>query len=449
MTTRTMFVLGVAALLLSGTPAAWAAEAGLIDFLKSTKRCYECDLSGADLSGLDLTGADLRKASLSDSNLIGTNLTGAKLESADLTGATVSEETNLAFANLSGADLSKLKLRFQDRALAAIKGCDDYARVKDKGMNFRAANLTATNFRNSDLRGATFYLAFRKPDVDGLDFADAQLCGSRFDEVKLSNASFARADLKGAVFRNGDLSEAYFVAADLRDAAFVQMRLEGSNLGKAKVAGAQFEPGDTPSVGLMGNVTGLAELVWKDSPTGMVLLRKAFKEVGMRAEERATTFAIEHSRRLKEGTINSTLQYILFEVTCLWGMSATRPLITLFALIVIFCIPYMVMLVKPSNSGSIWRQFDADRVGGSAGVPELLQISDYRTPLYAFWFSFISAFTIGWKELSVGVWVNRLNPHATTLRGMGLARTLAGLQSIISVYLLALAVLSYFGRPFE
>jgi hypothetical protein len=35
------------------------------------------------------------------------------------------------------------------------------------------------------------------------------------------------------------------------------------------------------------------------------------------------------------------------------------------------------------------------------------------------------------------------------LRATGWVRTVAGIQSLLSVYLLALWVLTYFGRPFE
>jgi hypothetical protein len=35
------------------------------------------------------------------------------------------------------------------------------------------------------------------------------------------------------------------------------------------------------------------------------------------------------------------------------------------------------------------------------------------------------------------------------MKGTGWVRTVSGIQSLISVYLLALAALTYFGRPFE
>jgi hypothetical protein len=42
-----------------------------------------------------------------------------------------------------------------------------------------------------------------------------------------------------------------------------------------------------------------------------------------------------------------------------------------------------------------------------------------------------------------------MQPREYTLRATGWVRTVSGIQSLLSVYLLALWVLTYFGRPFE
>ena len=65
------------------------------------------------------------------------------------------------------------------------------------------------------------------------------------------------------------------------------------------------------------------------------------------------------------------------------------------------------------------------------------------------YFSLLSAFHIGWRELSLGTWLSRVQPREYQLVATGWVRTVSGLQSIISVYLLALWILTYFGRPFE
>jgi hypothetical protein len=67
----------------------------------------------------------------------------------------------------------------------------------------------------------------------------------------------------------------------------------------------------------------------------------------------------------------------------------------------------------------------------------------------ALYFSLLSAFHIGWRELNVGNWIARINPREFTLRATGWVRVVSGIQSLVSVYLLALWALTYFGRPFD
>ena len=58
-------------------------------------------------------------------------------------------------------------------------------------------------------------------------------------------------------------------------------------------------------------------------------------------------------------------------------------------------------------------------------------------------------FSIGWREINAGNWIARIQRQEYMLSTSGWVKTLSGLQSILSVYLLALWVLTYFGRPFE
>jgi hypothetical protein len=68
--------------------------------------------------------------------------------------------------------------------------------------------------------------------------------------------------------------------------------------------------------------------------------------------------------------------------------------------------------------------------------------------LCALQFSLLSAFHIGWRELNVGNWISRLQREEYILHATRWVRVVAGVQSLLSVYLLAIWVLTYFGRPF-
>jgi len=48
-----------------------------------------------------------------------------------------------------------------------------------------------------------------------------------------------------------------------------------------------------------------------------------------------------------------------------------------------------------------------------------------------------------------GNWIARIQPRDYTLGARGWVRTVSGIQSLISMYLRVLWVLTYFGRPFE
>jgi hypothetical protein len=51
-------------------------------------------------------------------------------------------------------------------------------------------------------------------------------------------------------------------------------------------------------------------------------------------------------------------------------------------------------------------------------------------------------------RVDFGRWLRLLTTHEYDLKAVGWARTVSGCQSLLSVYLIALWVLTYFGRPF-
>ncbi len=64
-------------------------------------------------------------------------------------------------------------------------------------------------------------------------------------------------------------------------------------------------------------------------------------------------------------------------------------------------------------------------------------------------FSPMTTFNNGFGDINFGRWLRLLAKREYDIKAVGWARTAAGFQSLISVYLIALWVLTYFGRPFE
>jgi hypothetical protein len=212
-------------------------------------------------------------------------------------------------------------------------------------------------------------------------------------------------------------------------------------------------------------------------------LREAFKKGGLRRQERQITYAIEHSRRLQAwnpwwhhpereeprpwleqlaGKSESLFSHVLFELPSHYGMAPGRALCGLLGLIPVFALFYWIALKTTNSRSGIWMILPPDRLAIGRGKEKVVRIRPhtaktwrgrligesrlFRTSLY---FSLLSAFHLGWREFNVGTWIARVQSREYTLRATGWVRTVSGIQSLLSVYLLAVWVLTYFGRPFE
>ena len=131
-------------------------------------------------------------------------------------------------------------------------------------------------------------------------------------------------------------------------------------------------------------------------------------------------------------------------------MNSGRALIVLLLLIPVFSIPYVIALRLNAEDG-IWQDWSDKRARKDLGVdtPVIMNLGWIKAIGFGAYFSLLSAFNIGWRELNVGNWIVRIQPREYTLRATGWVRSVSGIQSLISVYLLAMWALTYFGRPFE
>ncbi len=380
----------------------------------------------SELKELNFENADLRNANLEGANLRAVNLQGASLMEAYLQNADLSE------ANLNEANLYKANIRSAILFMA----------------NLQKADLTETDLQQSDL----------------------------------SLANLKEANLLGACLENADLS-----FANLQGAILIRTNLEGAFL-ESNLKGAIFEivPGKLPDIPTSANASILSKIKYEQSPHGLIELRGAFKNFGFRHQERELTYAINHTALVNdfrsEGSknadtreierligyevkpdtskvfrqIRAALGWLFFDITCKWGMEPGRPIMILIGLIFICMFPYS-HAISGDTSGrkkkiGIWRIWSKEPIYqcNNDGGPKILDSLDgiycFKMGLY---FSLLSAFNIGWQDLTVGSWISRIQPFEFSLKPSGWIRTVSGLQSLIGVYLLALWVLTYFGRPFE
>lgn len=367
------------------------------------------NLSGAKLSDAKLSGADLFRANLSSAVMFGANLSGAMLGEANLSGAI------LRGANLPGANLAR-------------------------------ANLSAARLGSANLSGAVLSRA----NLSGANLSGANLTGANLDGADLSEANLTNARFKGTHFEEGLVNGA---------------RLEYINLTEASYA-----PASAPPNSYVAGIKGLSTVTFPPGQeTGLVQLRDLLQKAGLRDLEREATFAIErgktqHSiddwKKNPTGTAEGIFRYVAFDLTTAYGLRPSRALLLIAALWLVLTPIYawpIWQTKRPPVAGSVYRIWPKDRVEIREDKPTLdnpAQVERlHRRGLAAIgwsaYLSLLSAFQIGYREFSVGSWLSRAQPRSFALESTGWVRTVSGIQSLLSVYLLAMWLLTYFGRPFQ
>ena len=363
---------------------------------------------------------------------------------------------SLQWANLRGADISQADLRKARFSFANLRNA--WLTESDlRGASFQAADLTGAYAPNADLIGARM----RETKLMGADLAGA----------RLNNANLRGATMTGAILRGVDLSGADLVGADLAGAKLVGVELDAAKIAGANLTGATFQPASAPAKGYLHSLKGLASVNFNPGQSsGLVLLRAALREAGLRDLEREATFAIEHGRTRHAlaswkddpgAALEGILRLVLFEWTTGYGLNYGRPIVIIVVLSAVFTMIYVVPVSRSSHSSEgahgIYRVWPGGRIEKPQAVPVVRDDTKVEPYVamgsailgYAVYFSILSAFHIGWRDFNVGSWIARVQPREYTLRATGWVRTVSGIQSLISVYLVALSVLSYFGRPFE
>lgn len=323
--------------------------------------------------------------------------------------------------------------------------------------------------------------------------------GKKGKKADLARAYLRKAKLNGAILWWAKLTGASISDADLSGAELSEANLSGAELNWADQSRAFFEPkpGTLSDVTLSANIRGLSSLNYNNSPQSLVELRESYKKAGMRDEKRQVTYALNNNRRVRlweigyfkdkseydknqdfkskleklMAKVESIFQLVCFELPCGYGLYPGRPLKIIGLGLLFFIVPYIPALGARKQETGLWVVLLPDRVldknikdkpikrtfenpflppsegrgiGFRSFLPRFL-----RVLWMGLHFSLISAFNLGWREINVGNWITRIQKREYTLRATGWMRSVAGIQSLLSFYMLALWVLSYFGRPFD
>jgi hypothetical protein len=302
-------------------------------------------------------------------------------------------------------------------------------------------------------------------DLHGANLSRAELHDVWLDGADLHGADLDNADLHCAHLDNADLSGAELGGANLNYASLYNAALTGADFFGAYLQNAIYEPKSYPAITAIATANKLELLTYELSPIALVQLRKQFQENGFRVQEREVTYALNRRRAERDVRLERWFNTVAFDFTCQYGMNPGRALRLWLALLFLCWFAYAVFIHLPGQSG-IYR---IERHGGHADAdqteeqirprpilakpwwlyPPRVVYRELRILFWAGFFSLMSAFNIGFRDINFGRWLRLLPRTEYDLRAKGWVRTVAGFQSLISVYLIALWVLTYFGRPFE
>jgi uncharacterized protein YjbI with pentapeptide repeats len=396
------------------------------------------------------------------------------------------------FMELAKTSKDLCKFSFQGKVLAQFP-------LRD--LNLHDANLRSSNFSSSDAENVK--LLWSK--LEKASFSNSNLKNANFSHARLNNADLEEANLVGALLYKANLdgtnlSKATFGCSkddpskctDITSASFHgpsclynhnKMTVECD---EKKLVFTNFK-----------GANNIKSLVYDYSshlnfPPTLISLRKHLRENGFEREAREITYVIQRgldeealfdsSKKSTSDILGAFVRKVAFDYTVEYGVSPSNALVILLYTLIGFSFVYMLMLRAQVYSNSKYLGYIL-LITPKVIAPGRLNIVEYEDGIFksesllrvvheylntllpdvssrklnikhyfylyrhAFWFSALSSFHFGWRDLNVGGWLARLQPKQFTYKPMYLFRVLSGVQSLVCIYLLAIFVLSYFGNP--
>ncbi len=354
--------------------------------------------------------------------------------------------------------------------------------------NLRCAVLHGINLSGSIVMGA---------DLRGAILSHSKLVKTTFLISNLGGANLSQADMSGATFNDSELGDSDFRLSNLNGAFFISVRMDKAQLSQADVKNVTFEPIILPPVTHIASVEHIESMTYGESPEALTKLRNDFKNAGFRDQERKVTYALKTRQSellYKSWTDNRNwydyaeywMNKVFFDFTCQYGMNPGRILISILCIIFISSIVYIVFsqfsessrlaIVVPNSHPenrpgwllpylnnqakmlqvggfASWIQFpiQLQPITASSNGAYLCSLVKQEWALFrvSLLFSLMSTFNIKFREIDFGRWLRLLTHTEYDIKATRWARMFSGLQALVSVYLAALLLLSYFGRPFE
>lgn len=327
------------------------------------------------------------------------------------------------------------------------------------------------SIEKSSLQGCNFPISaqldeaiFRGSDLTGSTLIDASLKNVSFDELVLDSPQgrrHFRTILSKVRFSGGDLTGATFAGTEM--------------------AGAIFEPEKLPLASDISEAIDLQLMTYDHDPSALSSLRQRFRDEGFAQQDREIGYAINRRGRELSGEqcvlwqkgghadYRSCLAYAgstIADWTCQYGLNLWRPIKIGFAAWLVFSFIFFIFMHHPGPSGLYLAvanglilepdaikeapQVRSSPLGPALKDRQLLRwlTEELRLVKIAAFFGLVNGFNIGFKDADIGRWLRLLPAREFEFRAVGWSRTLAGIQALLTLYLLTIWVLCFFGHPF-
>ncbi|GHB64544.1 hypothetical protein GCM10008107_12120 [Psychrosphaera saromensis] len=367
-----------------------------------------------------------------------------------------------------------------------------------RNLNLHSVNFRGSGFSSADAENTKFFWS----SLEDTDFSSSNLRNAKFNIAKLNNANLEETDLRGA-----DLYRATLHGTNLTNASFGCLP---DNVTKCtNITGASFHgPSCEFNYETQELKCNQEELVFADIkgaknikslvydysdhlnfPPTLMLLRKHLRENGYEREARELTYVIQKGKdeetfQNPQNTIQligAYIRWLAFDLTVEYGVNPSGSLALLLYTLVICSFIYGTVLLLQVKFNLRWigsitlvtpnidptykldvKYFEAGSYRNENLLRTLYLHKSELAPygpdssinikhillvlVHAIWFSILSSFHFGWRDLNVGNWLARIQPTAFTYRPNGLFSVISGIQSLLSIYFLAIFVLSSYGN---
>ena len=261
-------------------------------------------------------------------------------------------------------------------------------------------------------------------------------------------ADFVNTEMTGpASFRNSFFKAEYGYQGRPFSGSFHRSKLIATSFMNAELSNVIMDP-DTLSANSMSGLAfarGLRNLKFH-RPDKLSMVKSYFRQNHYRQSEREITCALKRHDQ-------NWIEKIAFDYTSEYGSNFIRPIQILLGIWLGCSFIYFLLFRIKDKSGLMITTTSFNKVGYIHVPRDISQefISNKLLSIigHACLFSLLSTFNIGFRGFNFARIIRLLNTKEKDFRPTGVLRTISAVQAILSVFLIGLWILSYFGRPFD